>query len=101
MNVQDLKTLESIKITEGTGGSLMHIIKHDKNLYVTRDDEMKKLEPDSEHEINREIYQHFVKMDGEKANTREVLENFRKNSHDWYSLLLCEMLIRDLDDAKN
>ena len=98
MNVQELKTLESIKITEGTGGSKMHIIKGEKKLYITRDEEMKDLSPDSEHEINRDIYQHFSKMDGEKANTREVLEDFRKTSHDWYSLLLCEMLMKELDE---
>ena len=101
MNVQKLNTLECIHLTDGAGDSLMHVIKTEKKLYVTRDDEMKAIDANSEHEINREIYEHFANVDGEKVDTRKVLENFKKNSHDWYSLLLCDMLLNELNNAKN
>ena len=96
MNVQELQPFESIRLLEGTGNDTMHVIKGENNkLYVTRNNEVKELAP-SKNGINQSIYEHFSKANGAKANTLKVITNIRTTSHDWYGLLLCEMIFDKL-----
>ena len=98
MNVQELQPFESIRLTEGTGNDTMHVIKgENKKLYITRNDEVKELAP-SKNGINQSIYEHFSKISGVKADTLQVITNIRTTSHDWYSLLLCEMIFNKLHE---
>ena len=98
MNVQELKPFESIRLTEGTGGDIMHVIKGENDkLFVTRNTEIKELAP-SKNDINQRIFEHFSKEKGEKADTLAVITNIRTTSHDWYSLLLCEMIFDKLKE---
>lgn len=96
MNVQELQPFESIRLTEGTGNDTMHVIKGENNkLYVTRNNEIKELAP-SKDEFTQYTYEHFSKENGEKADTLKVITNIRTISHDWYGLLLCEMIFNKL-----
>jgi hypothetical protein len=100
MNVQELKPFESIRLTEGTGGDIMHVIKGENELFVTRNTEVKKLAP-SKDENNQWVFEHFSKENGEKSDTLAVITNIRTTSHDWYSLLLCELIYKGLNHEKD
>ena len=101
MNVQELKPFESIRLTEGTGGDTMHVIRGENELFVTRNTEVKRLAP-SKDENNQLVFDHFSKENGEKSDTLAIITNIRTTSHDWYSLLLCEMIFNKLkENEKN
>lgn len=102
MNVQDLKPFECIQLTEGTGGSKMHVIKGEKDeIFVTCDTKVNRLNPNESDKNNQLAYNHFSKENGEKADTLKVIANIRTTSHDWWSLLLCEMIYNDMNNEEN
>ena len=101
MNVQDLKPFECVQLVEGTGGCVMHVIKgQDDEIFVTRDNDMRRLSANESNETNQWVYNQFSKTKGIKDNTLDVVEKIQKTSRDWYVLLLCEMLLKELSDAK-
>lgn len=101
MNVQELKPFECVRLTEGTGDSVMHVIKgKNDEIFVTRDEEVKRIKPDSSNEDNQFVYNHFSKENGEKTDTLEVIKKIRTTSHDWYSLLMCELIFKGLNNEE-
>jgi hypothetical protein len=101
MNVQELKPFECVRLTEGTGDSVMHVIKGKENeIFVTRDNEVKRIKPDASNEDNQFVYNHFSKENGEKADTLAVIKEIRTTSHDWYSLLMCELIFKGLNNEE-
>ena len=102
MNVQDLKPFECIQLTEGTGGSKMHVIKgNNDEVFVTCDTKVNRLNSD-ESDKNRQLaYNHFSKENGEKADTLKVITEIRTTSHDWYALLLCELIYKGLNNEED
>jgi hypothetical protein len=102
MNVQDLKPFECVRLTEGTGGSSMHVIKgKEDEIFITRDTEVKRVKPDPSNENNQYVYEHFSKISGEKADTKTVITGIRTTSHDWYSLLMCELIYKGLNHEED
>lgn len=102
MNVQDLKPFECVRLTEGTGGSKMHVIKgKGKEIYVTCDDKVKRLDPDPSDENEKYVYNNFLNSNGEKTDTITVIKDIRISSHDWWSLLLCEMIYNDMNNEED
>lgn len=92
MNVRDLKDGESIRLTEGCGDSTMHIIKAGETLFVRQDTTIKRLNSTDKEETNQFAYQYFSNVEGESADTLSIIKEVRSTSHDWYTLLLCEMI---------
>lgn len=93
MKVKDLQPFESIRLTEGTGGCNMHVINGGTGkIYVTRDLEIKEVNETDQAEANQFCWKHFNNEEGEKSNTLDVINYIRTHSHDWYSLLLCEVI---------
>ena len=102
MNVQDLKPFECVRLTEGTGGCSMHVIKgKEDEIFITRDTEVKRVKPDPSNENNQYVYEHFSKISGEKADTMTVIKGIRVTSHDWYSLLMCELIFKGLNNEED
>jgi hypothetical protein len=102
MNVQDLKPFECVRLTEGTGDSVMHVVKgKNDEIFVTRDTEVKRIKPDSSNKDNQWVYDHFSKENGEKADTLTVIKGIRTSSHDWYSLLMCELIFKGLNNEED
>lgn len=102
MNVTELRPFECIRLTEGTGDSTMHVIKGEKDeIFVTCDTKVNRLNSHESNENNQYVYNHFSKENGEKADTLKVITAIRTTSHDWYALLLCEMIYRGLNHEKD
>ena len=69
MNVQELKPFECIQLTEGTGGSKMHVIKGDNDeIFITCDTKVNRLNSHESNENNQYVYNHFSKENGGKRN---------------------------------
>ena len=102
VNVVDLKPFECVRLTEGTGNSVMHVIKgKDDEIFVTCDLKVNRLNSHETNENNQYVYNHFSKEKGEKADTMSVITGIRVNSHDWYALLLCELIYKGLNHEED
>ena len=97
MLVSDLKPFECVQLVEGTGGSIMHVIKgQNEELFVTRDNDIRRLSANESNETNQWVYNQFLKDKGIKDNTLDVVEKIQKTSRDWYVMLLCEIIIKGI-----
>lgn len=102
MNVQELRPFECIRLIEGTGGSKMHVIKGDDDeIFITCDMKVSRLNSHESNENNQFAYNHFSKENGEKADTLKVITEIRTSSHDWYDLLLCELIYKGLNNEED
>ena len=97
MKVNELKPYESLRLTEGTGSSIMYVIKsNDDRLYITCDAEMKNVTPKGE---DAWMYDHFLTLSGEPSDTQEIINKMKETSKDWYTLLQCDVLLNELPNA--
>jgi hypothetical protein len=97
MLVSDLKPFECVQLVEGTGDSIMHVIKgQNEEIFVTRDNDIRRLSANESNETNQWVYNQFSKEKGIKDNTLDVVEKIQKTSRDWYVMLLCEIIIKGI-----
>lgn len=98
MKSSELNVHQCMRITEGCGNSIMYVIKGNNNyVYVTQDTEIKRLAPNEDPD-QQFIYDHFAKnaVGVPEDDVFKVIENIKKTSRDWYTLLLCEVILKEL-----
>lgn len=99
--VTELKPFQAIRLTSGTGESIMHIIVDKEDcLYITQEEEgkeatVKRVSP--EDKANEWVYTHFLKSSGVLVeDINPLIKRIKDSTHDWWSLMLLACLVTDM-----